>query len=195
MNKIKSGITGILAFLVSTALHAFLIGGIMYATGAFVTHKNTVKIDKKLALQRAYSLLPDVEVISDSSSLKRGENIKTQNAQKEDFGSLKPEVAAGGDRENSVFMYQDAVKRRIQEARNYPDDARKEGTQGAVEVAFEIQPDGSLGQVTLIKSSGRDVLDAEAVSTIKRASPFPAYAGTINNQKMDMQVAIVFKLN
>jgi TonB family protein len=193
-NKYTGKVIALTGLFASAILHAAIIGGIVYASGLIsLSGKTAAKISQISASQ--YALLPDVEIISDASVLKHGNDAKMQSVKKEDFGAIKAEPISGGDGDKSVFMYRDEVKRMIQEARFYPDDARKEGTQGSVEVSFAILPDGTLGQVSLVKSSGREVLDEEAVSTIKRASPFPAYAGSINNPKIDMQVAIVFKLN
>jgi TonB family protein len=195
MNKVKSGITGTIALLMSTLIHAVLIGGIIYASGMSKINKQFDKFAVNNALQQRYALLPDVEIIADRSALKHSEEKIQKSTNKEAFGTSKANSAIGGEADKSVFIYQDAVKRRIQESRFYPDEARKEGTQGSVEVSFAILPDGSLGHVSLMKSSGRTILDAEALSTIKRASPFPAFAGNIDSQQLDMQIAIVFKLN
>lgn len=195
MNKIKKGLAGAMALLLSAGMHAAIIGGVMYASGAFVKNKSHEKPDKVKSAANRYVLLPDVEIISDASFLKNGEKPEKQRARKEEFGTEKSEAQSGGDADKSVFMYKDAVKRRIQEARLYPEDARKEGTQGVAEVSFVILPDGSLKEIYLMKSSGREILDKEAVSTIKRASPFPAFEEKVNGGGMDMQVAIIFRLN
>jgi len=195
MNKVKSGITGITALFMSALIHAALIGGIIYASGMTKANKLFDKLAVNNTSQQRYALLPDVEIIADRSLLKHSGKKIQQSSNKEAFGTSKANSTIDGDADKSVFIYQDAVKRRIQESRFYPDEARKEGTQGSVEVSFAILPDGSLGQVSLMKSSGRTILDVEALSTIKRASPFPAFAGNIDSQQLDMQVAIVFKLN
>ncbi len=195
MGKIKSALTGTIAFFISAVLHAALIGGIIYASGAVKTGKAPVRFISSAETARSYALLPDVEIISNMSALKRNDGSKTAPEKKEDFGTAKSTETSGGDNDKSVFMYQDAVKHRLQEARIYPEDARKEGTQGTAEISFSILPDGTLDSVSLTRSSGREVLDAEAISTVKRASPFPPFNGNTGNNKIDMQVAIVFKLN
>ena len=45
----------------------------------------------------------------------------------------------------------------------YPEDARASGAQGRVIVQFTVEPDGSLSNVDVLKSSGTPSLDAEAV--------------------------------
>lgn len=195
MKSIKKGLATAMTLFLSAALHAAVIGGIMYASGAFT--KDKTRDNNKTALTPAvrYLLLPDVEIISDASVLKNSGSREIAAVKKEEFGTKAPEPAQGGQGDKSVFIYQDAVKRRIQEARLYPDDARKEGTQGTAEVSFIILSDGTLKNVSLSRSSGREILDREAVSTIKRASPFPLFDGKLDNGEMTMQVAIIFRLN
>ena len=195
MGKIRNAITGVTAFFVSAAIHAALIGGIIYASYSAKASTAPVKTAVAAQTARSYALLPDVEIVSGVSALKRGDTAKTTAVKKEDFGSARAVPDAGGDNERSSFVYQDAVMHRIQEARLYPEDAKKEGSQGAVLVLVSILPDGTLAQVSLLKSSGKEVLDQEALSTVKRASPFPVFDRSMKEEKFVRQFSILFKLD
>lgn len=50
---------------------------------------------------------------------------------------------------------------------HYPAEAVKSGAQGRVVVQFEVESDGSLGNITVVKSVSPE-LDAEAIATIKK---------------------------
>ena len=73
MVKIKSTITGTIAFFVSAVLHAALIGGIIYSSGALKIIKAPVRSISSAETARSYALLPDVEIISNMSALKRND--------------------------------------------------------------------------------------------------------------------------
>jgi periplasmic protein TonB len=72
-----------------------------------------------------------------------------------------------------------AIRRRIEQAKVYPDTARREGMQGTVEVRFRIAGDGSVETVEVVRSSGHRLLDEESAQTVRRAGPFPVLAGWI----------------
>jgi len=71
------------------------------------------------------------------------------------------------------------IRQKIARAKRYPRQARSEGIEGVCGLSFEINPDGSLAYVNLVKSSGASSLDDEALATVRRAAPFPYYAGPI----------------
>ena len=50
---------------------------------------------------------------------------------------------------------------------HYPAEAVKSGAQGRVVVQFEVESDGSLGNITVVKSVSPE-LDAEVIATIKK---------------------------
>ncbi|MFO1464173.1 MAG: energy transducer TonB [bacterium] len=71
------------------------------------------------------------------------------------------------------------IRQKIARAKRYPHQARAEGIEGVCGLSFEIQPDGGLAYVKLTQSSGSSLLDEEALATVRRAAPFPYYAGPI----------------
>ena len=56
---------------------------------------------------------------------------------------------------------------------SYPHMARKMGWGGTVKVSFCVCEDGSVTDVKVVKSSGYNVLDSNAVGTIRMTAPFP----------------------
>jgi periplasmic protein TonB len=82
---------------------------------------------------------------------------------------------SGGEASSVLAKIRDKIYR----AKRYPHQARSEGVEGACGLSFEINPDGSLRYVNLNKSCGHPLLDEEALATVRRAAPFPYYAGPI----------------
>lgn len=71
------------------------------------------------------------------------------------------------------------ILERIHRVKRYPARARRWGMEGTAEVQFRIARDGSVEDVTLVKSSGFPILDRATVETLKRAAPLPVIPGTI----------------
>jgi protein TonB len=55
----------------------------------------------------------------------------------------------------------------------YPDLAKHYGLQGKVTVEFTVLQDGHIDLLSVVRSSGSNLLDDEAVRAIKAAAPFP----------------------
>lgn len=55
---------------------------------------------------------------------------------------------------------------------HYPITARRQGLRGKVEIAFLVTPEGGVGELRVIRSSGHTVLDEEALAAIRRSAPF-----------------------
>ena len=72
-----------------------------------------------------------------------------------------------------------SIRRQIEQAKIYPDAARREGIQGTVELRFRIATDGSVEAVEILRSSGFGILDEASQQTIRRAAPYPLIRGWI----------------
>jgi protein TonB len=96
--------------------------------------------------------------------------------------------------EEAMLRYQDMVRQRLEEVREYPDWAKEQGIEGNSRLRFTILSDGSIHEVKLVDSSGSKILDREALATIKRASPFPAFPKAITVSSIKMEVGLVFTL-
>ena len=94
-----------------------------------------------------------------------------------------------------LFRYKDLVKRKIEKARRYPYWARKKKIEGTVYVQFSIKRDGSYSDVTLIRTSGKSILDRESTKTIERVKRFPAIPEGIRFSSIVIEVPIVFNLS
>lgn len=85
---------------------------------------------------------------------------------------------AGSDR-TSVTEILATIRRRIQEAKTYPEAIRRQGLQGTVEVALQIGPDGSPQTVKVVQSSGHPQLDELSLQAVRRGAPYPVLRGRI----------------
>lgn len=65
----------------------------------------------------------------------------------------------------------DSLRRRVETLKAYPRLARMQGWEGRVVVRATIKDDGSLMDVQVVKSSGYEALDDDALRLMKRACP------------------------
>jgi protein TonB len=71
------------------------------------------------------------------------------------------------------------IRRRVEQARTYPEAARRGGFQGTVDLRFRIAADGSVEAFEILRSSGFRILDEASEQTIRRAAPYPPVSGWI----------------
>lgn len=84
------------------------------------------------------------------------------------------------------------VSSKIKRFQRYPMVAQRRGWEGTAEVLVRFDPDGRVADIVLGKSSGREILDEEAVNMVRRASPLPeAPQGLFGKE---IKVPIIFRL-
>jgi TonB family protein len=94
----------------------------------------------------------------------------------EPAGSMSPSEQGGrGERPETAYLkaHLVGIRNTIIRKLSYPPAARKNGWAGTVKVSFVVNEDGSVKNVKIHVSSGFEMLDHNAVETIKRCSPFP----------------------
>lgn len=79
--------------------------------------------------------------------------------------------------------------------KQYPRAARQAHIQGVVMLHFIMDADGKVTSFEIARSSGRPVLDAEALALIQRAQPLPALPAGYPSRTLDAIVPIEFYLD
>lgn len=65
------------------------------------------------------------------------------------------------------------IRDSVQKMASYPRMARKMGWEGKVLISFIVGADGTVRDIKIVQSSGRELLDQSTVEAVKKASPFP----------------------
>ncbi|HSA59300.1 MAG TPA: energy transducer TonB [bacterium] len=99
-----------------------------------------------------------------------------------------PEPAGPGSGAGGGSSILAEIRARIERAKRYPLMARRMNIEGVSRVRFAIDASGQPQGLALKSSSGSPVLDEEALSTIRRAAPFPAY-------DEDLEIGIRFEID
>jgi protein TonB len=101
-----------------------------------------------------------------------------------------PEKAAGETRDS----YLGRVLAQLNRFKQYPRAARQAHIEGVVMLHFVMDANGAVQRFEIAKSSGRPVLDAEALALIQRAQPLPALPADYPTRTLDAVVPIEFSL-
>lgn len=76
--------------------------------------------------------------------------------------------------------------------KRYPEAARLKREKGIAVIRITMLRDGTVSGVTLVKSSGSDSLDQEALSLPMRAQPLPAMPDSLPQDRLTMNVNVDF---
>ena len=104
---------------------------------------------------------------------------------------VAPQKAAGETRDSFLGR----LLAQLNRFKQYPHAARQARIEGAVMLHFVMDAEGKVQSVEIAKSSGRPVLDAEALALIQRAQPLPALPADYPTRTLDAVVPIEFSLN
>lgn len=141
---------------------------------------------KELSIKKLKKAVATKELSADKSSKNTIESVK------QGTGSQNQKTLGGN--KGAIQSYLSVVKTKIARAKKYPRSARREGITGTATVSFTIKLNGKVKDVTLVKSSGDERLDEEALKMLKRASPFPAIPDDVSKKDMDLTIPIEFAL-
>jgi len=187
-----------IAMILSLGAHIAIIGA---SGGLFKVHEtyvqtNVLKIENKKA-----SLLPEIRIIGEFKQFPRAASPRKQDASLNKNAFIQAIEAGEAEArqtdnsgEKAMLRYQDTVKQAIESNRYYPLRAQRMRLEGVVELAFAINANGSSRNIRVIKSSGSKFLDAQAIDTIGKSSPFRPLPKEIAKSSVDIRVAVVFSL-
>ncbi len=108
--------------------------------------------------------------------------------------ATQPSPARATNDPNAVPAWQGRIVGQLQRAKRYPDSARAAGEEGVAVVSFTIDRAGQLLALRLVRSSGSQALDQEAVALVRRAEPLPAPPPEMAGQAITLTVPIRFSL-
>ena len=101
--------------------------------------------------------------------------------------------AAEQPTDSMIAAYGSGFKAAVDNNRRYPRIAQERGWQGSATVLVKVLPGGRLGDVSIARSSGFDLLDDTARDMVKTAQ-LPAMPEALRNHGFEMRVPVEFKL-
>jgi len=145
--------------------------------------------------------LPDIYQITEEKKI---EKVKLEEKSEEliveeVIDEVKEEIPENDPLEEelkkSLLRYQDSIKQKIQENKKYPRWALRAKHQGIVRIVFDVLHSGDVRDLSLVRSSGFEELDKEALEAVKRASPFANFPEVLKEDEIQIEVDIVFTIS
>jgi periplasmic protein TonB len=93
------------------------------------------------------------------------------------------------------LSWRKALVQHLNRHKKYPREARRDGAEGTVEVAFTLDRSGKVLSARLVDSSGSVALDEEAIAVLERASPFPAPPSDMAKLSVSLMLPIRFQIH
>jgi TonB family protein len=90
------------------------------------------------------------------------------------------------------MKYLEEIQQKIATSVIYPQEAKEFGWEGTVKVALHILNDGTLVYASIRESSGYDLLDEDALKTVKMLAPYSVFPSGLNLQELNVTVPIVY---
>ncbi len=107
-------------------------------------------------------------------------SLEAQLAREKEAYAKRPKVrqlTSVSTRESFDALYVEAFRREVEEVgtRNFPDQALREKKFGQVRLMVALNPNGSVREIDVLKSSGYRFLDEAAMRSVRLAAPFAPF--------------------
>jgi protein TonB len=76
---------------------------------------------------------------------------------------------------------------------NYPEEARKQKIYGQLRLLVTVLPDGSIHDITILKSSGHRILDDAAVRIVRLSAPFAPFPPALRKDVDRLEIIRTWK--
>ncbi len=127
--------------------------------------------------------VPDLKTPTAQDLVRRGQEIARLNAslgEQLEINAKRPKpkfLTAASAKEYKYASYMADWERKIEKVGsiNFPDEARRRNLQGDLLLDVAINPDGTIIDVTIRRSSGQKILDDAALRIVHQAAPFERF--------------------
>ena len=83
---------------------------------------------------------------------------------------------------------------KLQQSKLYPTVSREREKQGVAMVNFTMDRNGRILAAAIMRSSGSDALDQEAIAMIYRAEPLPPLPPEMTSETLKLTIPVSFSL-
>jgi len=90
-------------------------------------------------------------------------------------------------KDKRYVSYAVSIKKEIMHNWRYPPEAREYLLEGDLLVVFSVGRGGELIQIKILKTSGHEILDMEAIRAIRKAAPFPPFSEHITASRLNIR--------
>ena len=93
-------------------------------------------------------------------------------------------ISSASTQKSHDALYLDSWRKRIESVGNlnYPQAARQQGIYGDLRLLVALNPDGTLNEILILKSSNSAILDRAAIEIVNLAAPFEPFPEELRGQ-------------
>ena len=178
--------------LISLIAHTGLVGSGML-------HFNPVIKDKpfEVAFEVEEEILPEIYEVQEEKKIEPPVIDQTdliEPVPDELIAEAPKPVEEDEELKKSLLRYQDSIKQKIQQEKQYPRWALRVGHEGEARITFSVLSSGQIKDLRLLSSSGFEELDKEAMDAVRRASPFLSFPAILDDDEIKVELDIVFHI-
>jgi protein TonB len=151
------------------------------------TDPNTQPMDRELTANRIQER--KLELASISAEIRQLQQIYAQTP--------REKYISANTREYKYAAYIDAWRAKVERIGNlnYPDEAKRGRISGDLLLDVAINEDGSLRNVTVLRTSGHKVLDDAAVRIVKLAAPFAPFSKEVREDYSLLHITYTWRFD
>ncbi len=97
-------------------------------------------------------------------------------------------------KDKRYVSYTVLIRKEIMHNWRYPQEAREYLLEGILLVVFSVGRNGEMIQIQILKTSGHEILDMEAVRAIRKAAPFPPFPEHITASRLNIRANFDYRL-
>lgn len=90
--------------------------------------------------------------------------------------------------------YARVIKEALMRQWQYPRQAMENLIEGKLQVLFSLSREGHLIGIQILDPSGHDILDQEALRSVRSAAPFPPFPGSVTVSKLHITANFEYRL-
>jgi protein TonB len=90
--------------------------------------------------------------------------------------------------------YTAQIQRKLNRYKKYPPEARAQALAGSVSVNFTVSSQGQIISARLVRGSGHQALDREAMALLNRVSPLPPIPPDLHRNTINLSVPVHFSV-
>ena len=97
-------------------------------------------------------------------------------------------------KDKRYISYTRAIKERLMRYWEYPSEAKENLIEGSVLILFTLDTQGHLKDIKILHPSPYEILDKETLRTIRTASPFPPFPGSVTVKRLNIKANFAYRL-
>ncbi|MFP4473628.1 MAG: TonB family protein [Candidatus Omnitrophota bacterium] len=102
------------------------------------------------------------------------------------------QLQEGKEQAALVGDYARRIQQKIAQRTSFPYEAQEAGWKGTVQLSLHILSDGTLSDVTVKESSGRNIFDKDALNTAEIVSPFEPFPVELEMKDLVVTIPVVY---